>query len=88
MAHYETKRELLEEISKRAKQVAFEDFSRLWPQARQVMTDAARFSRRQTMKRLGGRALLIGGGYEAGRRLLRPIFGGLEGGGDGGGFSQ
>jgi len=70
--------------AERAKQVAFEQFSKLWPQARQVMTDAMKFSRRQIAKRWAGRALLIGGGYEAGRRLLRPLFGGFEGGGGGG----
>lgn len=67
--------------AERARQVSFEKFSKLWPQAQQIMKDSIKYSRRQTLKRVGGKILLIGGGYEAARRLLRPMFSGLEGGG-------
>jgi hypothetical protein len=75
--------------AERGKQVAFEQFSKLWPQAQQVIRDSMKFSRRQTAKRLLGRAAMIGGGYELGRRALRPLFEGIEGGGgatEGGGY--
>lgn len=70
--------------AERARQVAFEDFSRLWPQGQQIMKDAAKYSTRQTLKMLGRRGAMIYGGYELGRKALRPLLGGF--GDSGGGF--
>ena len=47
------------------------------------MNDIIKFNRRQIAKKWAGRIALVGGGYELGRRALRPLFEGLEGG-DGG----
>lgn len=67
--------------AERARQISFEKFSQLWPQATQIMRDSLKYSRRQTLKMWGRRGAMIGGGYELGRRALRPLVEGLTGGG-------
>lgn len=72
--------------AERSKQQFFEKFAQQWPQAQQVMKDVIKFNKRQAMKGLLGKAAMIGGGYEIGRRTFRGLLN--KAGMGGGGYSE
>jgi hypothetical protein len=65
--------------AERSKQQFFEKFSQQWPQAEQIMKDVIKFNRRQTIKRVAGRAAMVGGTYGLARKVLKGVPGeGIE----------
>jgi len=65
---------LFKQGAERNKQIFFEKFADQWPQAKQIMKDIIKFTKRQSLKRLIGRGALVLGGYELGRRtIVQPL---------------